>query len=344
MGLDADQFALMAIFGLSCILGLVTLRLYVRNNSNALLKIAMLSWYVWLCFMSIFNVAISYTYDSTQTTWTTVYNTTGQIMALTGIVDVAQFAYCRKRLLRLHEANSLFFKVYCVGVTILAVGFSVQATLDHLDYVDLLAYRSASLVFISVEFVAYCWVILIVRTNKRAVLYYGLTLTSRFGIIFTVACRVIGIMNNEVFRGVHAGFVLFAVAAIGAFNMPYIVKLSASISEFRSPHRRSERSKVEMGARSTQKFHTSVAGAPSAVDYGKSVSEPKATGAPGSATQSSCSPSRRDLNVTLNLTPSARAEAPHSLSRKSGVSDGAACSDSSPRVSSLRIASIREAT
>jgi len=251
-------YTLATIFGLSCILSLVTLRLYVRNNSRALLKIAMLGWYSWLCFMSMFNVAIAHSFESTQTTWTTVYNTTGQIMALTGILDVAQFAYCRIRLLRLHEANTLFFKAYAIGVAILTIALVIQATLEELDVVDLLAYRTFSLVFISAEFVAYCWAIVRVMNNKRAVVYYALTLCSRFGIVFTVACRVSGWMSNEVFRGVHAGVVLFAVAAIGAFNLPYIMQATASISGFRS-QRYSSRRKVHLADTSKQTLEQGVA-------------------------------------------------------------------------------------
>mmetsp|Transcript_12638 Transcript_12638/g.27312 ORF Transcript_12638/g.27312 Transcript_12638/m.27312 type:complete len:353 (+) Transcript_12638:74-1132(+) len=237
MGYQAQQYVQMSLFGLSCILTLITLRLYVRNNSKALLKIAMLNWYAFLCFLSIFNVAISYEYSCTQTMWTSVYNTTGQVMALTGIVDVAQFAYCRLRLLRLHEANVLFFKVYAVGIAVLVLILVMQVVLQSLDLIDLLADRCLSLVLISTEFGAYCWSIITVRSNKRAVVYYALTLCSRFGIIFSIACRAAGRMDNDRFREVHAGSVLFAVAAIGAFNVPHIARRMSSFT-LPSPQRR----------------------------------------------------------------------------------------------------------
>eukprot|EP00965_Chrysotila_dentata_P219531 6191199-Pleurochrysis_carterae.AAC.2 len=158
----------------------------------------MLLWYCIASILSIFTVCVAHFYPATSRYWTVFYNLAGQLISLTGIVDVSQFAYCRKNLLMLVDTNVLFLKFYllsCAGCLLVYVGIVIY---DALEGTNLTAYRSVTLVVIGTEMIMYGWAMTKLLVSKRAAVYYTLTFISRIGIFTSIISRIVGFLPSQV--------------------------------------------------------------------------------------------------------------------------------------------------
>eukprot|EP00965_Chrysotila_dentata_P261360 6214226-Pleurochrysis_carterae.AAC.3 len=194
---NAACAVLIALFVLSGIGSVWTLVRHRRANQGAWLKTTILGWYAAVSFISIVSVGITTAYPDTQRYWTVFFNATAQLISLTGIVDVAQFAYCRSKLRRLTDTNVLFMKIYFGGVAAVLTVFVGVLLSDVFLHVSLTAYRSFTLLVMGIEAVCYCWALFKLLVSKRAAIYYSFNFVSRVGIIFALLARICGLFNSQ---------------------------------------------------------------------------------------------------------------------------------------------------
>jgi len=215
----AVVISLMATFGIAAVGCAWTLYAYSRVNSSAWLKMIMLAWYVVASALSVASIGLVAKYPETRRHWTLFYNCAGQLIALTGVVDVWQFNYCRHRLLRLSETNIRFLKIYAGLFVAAFLTYCLFLAWELSSGANLTAYRVITCGIILSEAALYALALLVLLRNKRAAVYYGLSFASRAGILASILCRIGGVFDTNTTSVVHTIFVMFAVVPVGVFSL-----------------------------------------------------------------------------------------------------------------------------
>uniref|UniRef100_A0A7S4EZ82 Uncharacterized protein n=1 Tax=Chrysotila carterae TaxID=13221 RepID=A0A7S4EZ82_CHRCT len=216
---EVGTILLMIVFTGCGVCSLWTLRAHTRSNKTAWMKSVMLGWYAVTSFLSVVSVLLKDVYPETSRHWTSFYNAAGQLIALTGVVDVAQFAFCRRRLLRLSETNVLFVKVYVISIVTGLCSYVVFISVDNTVGASLSAYRFVTVIVIGVEAACYLWALIRLLASRRAAVYYSLSFASRVGILVAIIGRIFGFMSTQLTSFLHSSFVLLAVVPIGVFSI-----------------------------------------------------------------------------------------------------------------------------
>ena len=205
---------------------------------NSPLKVVMMAWYAIAALLTIVYTPIKAELPETRHHFIMFYNAVGQLMSLTGLVDIAHYTWSTARLASLNTTRMVFMKIWAAVMVLGLVLYGIAVPLNNFGHLPLNVYRGLTLLLMMAEIGGCAFIIRRVWKNRQAKYYYAVTLMSRCGLVLGIVLRIaLGATSDGVrflIWIVHTCSVeacVLALGVIGSTSMRRIIAGNKSYSQ-----------------------------------------------------------------------------------------------------------------